>query len=88
MRSPGGAPLAIYFGVDVDVTDEEWALVAPCLTLMSEDAPQRTYSLREVFNGLRWIVRAGAPRCGLKLVASADLSQHTMPGVRAFERVG
>ena len=44
-----------------DVTDEEWALVAPYLTLMSEDAPQREYSLRAVFNGLRWIVRAGAP---------------------------
>jgi transposase len=44
-----------------DVSDEEWALVAPYLTLMSEDAPQRTYSLREVFNGLRWIVRAGSP---------------------------
>jgi transposase len=44
-----------------DVTDEEWAFVAPYLTLMSEDAPQRTHSLREVFNGLRWMVRAGAP---------------------------
>jgi transposase len=43
------------------VSDEEWALVAPYLTLMTEDAPQRTHSLREVFNGLRWIVRAGAP---------------------------
>lgn len=43
-----------------DVSDEEWALVAPYLTLMTEDAPQRTYSLREVFNGLRWIVRTGA----------------------------
>jgi len=30
------------------------------LTLITEDAPQREYSLREVFNGLRWIVRAGA----------------------------
>lgn len=28
---------------------------------MREDAPQREYSLREVFNALRWIVRAGAP---------------------------
>jgi transposase len=44
-----------------DVSDEEWALVAPYLTLMSEEAPQREYSLREVFNGLRYIVRAGAP---------------------------
>ncbi len=44
-----------------DVSDEEWEFVAPYLTLMNEDAPQREHSLREVFNGLRWIVRAGAP---------------------------
>ena len=44
-----------------DVTDEEWALVAPYLTLMSEEAPRREHSLRAVFNGLRWIVRAGVP---------------------------
>jgi transposase len=33
----------------------------PYLTLMTEAAPQRDYPLREVFNGLRWIVRTGAP---------------------------
>ena len=44
-----------------DVSDDEWAFVAPYLTLVREDAPQRKYELREVFNGLRWIVRAGAP---------------------------
>jgi len=27
---------------------------------MTEEAPQREYSLREVFNGLRWLVRSGA----------------------------
>ncbi len=43
-----------------DVTDDEWAFVAPYLTLMREDAPQREHRLREVFNGLRWFVRAGA----------------------------
>ena len=43
-----------------DVSDEEWAFVAPYLTLMKEDAPQRDHPLREVFNGLRWLVRAGA----------------------------
>ena len=45
-----------------DVTDDEWAFVAPYLTLMTEEAPQREHSLREVFNGLRWLIRAGAPR--------------------------
>jgi transposase len=43
-----------------DVSDAEWALVAPYLTLMTEDAPQRDYPLREVFNGLRWMVRSGS----------------------------
>jgi transposase len=42
-----------------DVSDDEWAFVAPYLTLMREDAPQREYSLRELFNGLRYIVRTG-----------------------------
>ena len=42
-----------------DVRDEEWAFVAPYLTLMREDAPQREYPLREVFNGLRYVVRGG-----------------------------
>jgi transposase len=44
-----------------DVSDEEWAFVAPYLTLMREDAPQRDHTLRAVFNALRWMVRAGAP---------------------------
>ena len=43
-----------------NVSDAEWELVAPYLTLMTEDAPQREYPLREVFNGLRWMVRSGA----------------------------
>ena len=42
-----------------DVTDDEWAFVAPYLTLMREDAPQREHSLREIFNALRWLVRTG-----------------------------
>src|SRR5919202_6519474 len=43
-----------------DVSDEEWAFVAPYLTLVREDAPQHTPDVREVFNALRWIVRVGA----------------------------
>ena len=48
-------------GYPSDVSDEEWAFCAPYLTLMREDAPQRDHSLRELFNGLRWLVRAGCP---------------------------
>lgn len=42
-----------------DVSDEEWLFVAPYLALISEEAPQRVHALREVFNGLRYIVRGG-----------------------------
>jgi transposase len=42
-----------------DVSDEEWDFVAPYLTLMAEDAPQRRHDLREVFNGMRYVVRGG-----------------------------
>ena len=44
-----------------DVSDEQWAFVAPYLALVRQDAPQRTHELREVFNGLRWIVPTGSP---------------------------
>ena len=44
-----------------DVSDEEWDFCLPYLTLMNEQAPQRKYSLREIFNALRWLVRAGCP---------------------------
>jgi transposase len=42
-----------------DVSDDEWAFVAPYLTLMTEDAPQRHHELREILNGLRYIARGG-----------------------------
>ena len=42
-----------------DVSDDEWAFLAPYLTLMREDAPQRKHALRELFNGLRFIARTG-----------------------------
>jgi transposase len=44
-----------------DVSDEEWAFCAPYLTLMNEKAPQREYAMREIFNALRYMVRAGCP---------------------------
>ena len=42
-----------------DVSDDEWSLVVPYLTLMREDATQREHPLRELFNGLRYLVRYG-----------------------------
>src|SRR5260370_41393369 len=44
-----------------DVADDEWAFIAPYLTLMTPDALQRRYTLREVFNALRYLVRSGIP---------------------------
>lgn len=44
-----------------DVSDDEWALVAPYLTVTREDAAQREHSLREVFTGLRYVVTTGTP---------------------------
>ena len=44
-----------------DVSDEEWEFCAPYVTLMMEEAPQREYPLRAVFNALRYFVRAGCP---------------------------
>lgn len=48
-------------GYPSDVSDEEWEFCAPYLTLMKADAPQRKHSLRDLYNGLRWFVRAGCP---------------------------
>ena len=43
-----------------DVTDDEWAFAAPYLVLLREDAHQREYPLRDVFDALRWVVKTGA----------------------------
>lgn len=42
-----------------DVSYEEWGFSAPYLTLMNEQAPQRVYPLREIFNALRYLVKMG-----------------------------
>ena len=44
-----------------DVSNAEWAFVVPYLCLLPEDAGQRVYNLRDVFDALRWIVRTGSP---------------------------
>ena len=44
-----------------DVSDAEWQFVVPYLCLLPEDAGQRVHNLRDVFDGLRWIVRTGSP---------------------------
>ena len=44
-----------------DVSDDEWALVSPCLTLLPEAAGQREHAVRAAFNGLRDVLKTGAP---------------------------
>ena len=44
-----------------DVSDEEWEFVVSYLTLIREDAAQRVHALRDVFDAVRWMVKAGCP---------------------------
>ena len=44
-----------------DVSDAEWEFLAPFLALMREDAPQREYPLRAMFNAVRYVVKTGCP---------------------------
>lgn len=46
-------------GYSTDVSDEEWSFVAPYLALCREDAQQREYCLRAVFNALRYVAKTG-----------------------------
>lgn len=48
-------------GYPSDVSDEEWALVAPYLALNRADSAHRAHDLRAVFNGMRYLVRTGVP---------------------------
>ena len=56
MEPATNKPRAIYTS---DVSNAEWDFCRPYLVLMREDAPQREYPLRELFNALRYIVRCG-----------------------------
>ena len=73
-------------GYPSDVCDDEWAFVAPYLTLMREDAPQREHSLREVFNGLRYIVRTGM-QCGFVLLPRRWVVERSFAWMARFRRL-
>jgi transposase len=62
-----------------DISEEQWHFVAPYLALINVNAPQRQHDLREVFNALCWLDRAGAPR-----FTPADEQERSQ--VRAFCR--
>jgi len=44
-----------------DVSDEEWAVALPYLTLLSPIALQRQHELRAVFNAVRYLAHTGVP---------------------------
>jgi len=44
-----------------DVSDEEWAVALPYLTLLAPTALQRRHDLRAVFNAVRYLARTGVP---------------------------
>jgi transposase len=44
-----------------DVSDDEWAFVAPYLALVPEASAQRRHDLRAVFDALRYVIRSGCP---------------------------
>lgn len=72
-------------GYPSDVSDEEWALCAPYLVLMREDAPQRIYSLRAVFDAVRYLARSG---CGWRMLPNdlppwAVVHQQTQRWIKA-----
>lgn len=44
-----------------DVSDDEWAFVAPYLALVPEGSGQRKHDLRHAFDALRYVIRSGCP---------------------------
>src|SRR5579859_6386193 len=68
-----------------DVTNDEWAFVAPYLRVIAPAAVHRTHDLREVDNGVRWLVRTGAQWRMLPhdVPAWEAVYQQTQRGLRA-----
>lgn len=48
-------------GYPSDVTDDEWSFCLPYLLLCKEDAKQRVWPIRTIFNAVRYVVRYGCP---------------------------
>src|SRR5262245_17233454 len=42
-----------------DVTDEEWAVIAPLIPPARRGGRQRSVNIREVFNGVRYLLSTG-----------------------------
>jgi transposase len=44
-----------------DLTNEEWAILEPLLPVRKGSGGQRMYSLREIMNGIGYVLRYGIP---------------------------
>ncbi len=68
-----------------DVSDEEWAFVAPYLALVREETHSSACTiLREIFDALRWSVRSGAPWDGICQASSRPGKQRSLPADAAL----
>lgn len=56
-----------------DLTDEEWALVAPEIPPVKRGGNKRTVDVREVVNGLMYVLSTGC-QCDLSPKNSSSLS--------------
>lgn len=71
-------------GYPQDVTDEEWAFVLPYLLLSREDSLSRKHSLRELLNGVRYIVRTGNQWRYMPKIPS--YAAHTYPDIETLQQ--
>lgn len=44
-----------------DLTDAQWAMLAPALPAASRKGPSARCTKRQIIDGIRWRVRTGAP---------------------------
>jgi transposase len=63
-----------------EVSDAEWELLAPFLTQMREDAPQREHALRDLFNALRYVVGPGVRGAIFPMIFHRGLRCISKPG--------
>lgn len=69
-------------GYRSDASDEEWGFASFYLMLMKEDAPQGRHSLREVFKGLRGVVRTGANGADSGIKVIGPMGDSMKPSLR------
>lgn len=58
-RRPGGGAQRPRAAYPSDVTDAEWAVIAPLLPAPKPRGQPRIHSLREIVNAIRYVVRGG-----------------------------